>query len=81
VVVALVALVRDVCVIVGLAAVPKGPEIVIEAAPSAKLEMLMGTTLDVEVNAPELSKFSVPDPTVVGVPVAPVISADGTVTV
>jgi hypothetical protein len=35
--------------------------------------MLMGTTSVVEVSVPEPLKFSVPDPTVVVVPVAPVI--------
>jgi hypothetical protein len=40
--------------------------------------MLMGTTLDVEANAPVLSKFRVPDPTTVLVPVAPVKSDEGT---
>jgi hypothetical protein len=82
VVVALVALAESVWVMVGLAAVPNGPESVNgEVAPSARVGMLMGTTVVVEDNWPELLKFSVPDPTVVVVPVPPVISADGTVTV
>jgi hypothetical protein len=43
--------------------------------------MAIATTLVVEANAPEVSKFSVPEPTVVVVPTPPVKSADGTVTV
>jgi hypothetical protein len=50
----------------------------IEVAPSVRLEMLMGTTLDVEDNTPDVSKFNVPDPTTVEVPVAPVMSVEGT---
>jgi hypothetical protein len=77
--VALVALAKDVWVIVGLEAVPKGPETVSgEVAPSARVGTLMGTTLVIEDNAPDVSKFNVPDPTVVVVPVPPVISDEGT---
>jgi hypothetical protein len=66
---------------VGLAAVPNGPVSVSgEVAPSARVGILIGTTVVVEVSVPALLKFRVPDPTVVVVPVPPVISLDGIVT-
>jgi hypothetical protein len=51
-----------------------------EAAPSARFGIEIGTTAEVEVNWPELLKLRVPDPTTVEVPVPPVTSVDGMLT-